>query len=145
MAIAHVSVFANLFASFSDQTGSEYLTNTGQNDDYFGGKGGFRYDFVLYSSMPVLVGYLIEMKKKLPVSRIYGDLIHLYICINSVWMLCMYASYTNRIAYLSWFLYPVVLIYPYLNEKIDRYRYSKFAKVVLAHIGFTLFMFLIYY
>ena len=53
---------------------------------------------------------------------------------------------TNRIAYLSWFLYPIVLIYPFLQEEWeDDNQYRIFSVVMLAHLGFTLFMNIIYY
>ena len=75
----------------------------------------------------------------------YRDLIHLYICINGIWMLCMYAEFTNRIAYLSWFLYPIVIIYPFIHENLGHNKYKVFGKTILYHLAFTLFMSLIYY
>ena len=95
--------------------------------------------------MPVIVGWYALVKKKLQVSDLYKKLLSLYLCLNGVWMLCMYAEFTNRIAYLSWFLYPIVLIYPFLNEQWGRDRYKKFGLVMLGHLGFTLFMNVIYY
>lgn len=143
MAFLHVGAFASLFASYTDEIGASYLAGaeTGQE----GTKGGFRIDFIIYSAMPVWVGYIMEMKRKIKVSAIYRDLLHLYICINGIWMLCMYAEFTNRIAYLSWFLYPVVLIYPFLYENWGPNKYRMFAKVMLWHLYFTLFMDMIYY
>ena len=111
----------------------------------WGGKTGFRIDFVIYSAMPILVGYWAVYKKKLQLSKIYTCLLNLYMVLNGTWMLCMYANFTNRIAYLSWFLYPIVLIYPYLNENWGPTRYKDFSKVMLAHLGFTLFMKFVYY
>lgn len=141
LAFAHVSFFANLFASMSDESGAGYLAGGG--DD--GTKGGFRIDFILYSAMPILVGYWVIFKKRIEVSALYRDLLNLYLCTNGVWMLCMYANFTNRIAYLSWFLYPIVLIYPFLNENLGPQRYRQFSKVMLGHLAFTLFMSFIYY
>lgn len=143
MAFLHVEFFANLFAGYSDESGSRYLAGaeTGQE----GTKGGFRLDFILYSVMPIVVGYIMEMKRKIRISEIYRDLLHLYICINGIWMLCMYGEFTNRIAYLSWFLYPVVLIYPFLYENWGPNKYRLFAKVMLYHLGFTIFMEMVYY
>ena len=95
--------------------------------------------------MPILVGYWAVYKKRLQLSKIYTCLLNLYMTLNGTWMLCMYANFTNRIAYLSWFLYPIVLIYPYLNENWGPRRYKDFSKVMLAHLGFTLFMKFIFY
>ena len=142
MAAAHVTAFQQLFSDFTTEHGAEYLLGDGGAD---GTKGGFRIDFILYSVMPVLVGYYAVFKKRLNLSPLYKDLLNLYLCLNGVWMLCMYASFTNRIAYLSWFLYPIVLIYPFLQEQWGKERYKTFSYVMLAHLGFTLFMNIIYY
>lgn len=142
MAAAHVTAFAHLFAGATTEHGAIYLLSEGGND---GTKGGFRIDFIVYSAIPVIVGWYTIVKKKLGVSELYKKLLSLYLCLNGVWMLCMYAAFTNRIAYLSWFLYPIVLIYPFLNEQWGYDRYKKFGLVMLGHLGFTLFMNIIYY
>lgn len=137
MAAAHITTFQHLFSGFTTEHGAGYLlTEGGQH----GGKGGFRLDFILYSAIPVLVGWYAVFKKKMTQSSLYRDLLNLYLCLNGVWMLCMYANYTNRIAYLSWFLYPIVLIYPFLEEQWGRSCYKTFSLVMLGHLGFTLFM-----
>ena len=142
MAAAHVTAFQQLFSDFTTEHGAEYLlTESGVEDK----QGGFRIDFILYSAMPVLVGYYAVFEKKMRLSPLYKDLLNLYLCLNGVWMLCMYASFTNRIAYLSWFLYPIVLIYPFLQEQWGKTRYKTFVYVMFAHLGFTLFMNIIYY
>lgn len=144
VAIAHITFFQELFAgilSDSGDSGASYLSESSE----WGGKTGFRIDFVLYSAMPILVGYWAVYKKKLQLSKLYICLLNLYMTLNGTWMLCMYANFTNRIAYLSWFLYPVVLIYPFLNEDWGPMRYKTFSKVMLAHLSFTLFMRFIYY
>lgn len=151
MSVFHVGFFASLFAGMSnDERGAEYLLATGQSDyDYITG---FRPDFLLYSAMPILIGYKIVMKEKLQVSKLYSALLHMYISTNGIWCLCMYASYSNRIAYLSWFMYPFVLIYPFLKEDLrgmlflkSRNQYVQLAKVASYHLYFTLFMELVFY
>lgn len=151
MSILHVGFFANLFAGMSsDERGAEYLLATGTSEDSH--ITGFRLDFLLYSVMPILIGYKIVMKEKLQVSKLYSALLHMYICTNGIWCLCMYASYSNRIAYLSWFMYPFVLIYPFLKEDLrgvlilkSRNQYVQLAKVASYHLYFTLFMELVFY
>lgn len=151
MSILHVGFFASLFAGISnDERSAEYLLATGESEeDHITG---FRPDFLLYSAMPILVGYKIVMKEKLQVSKLYSALLHMYICTNGIWCLCMYASYSNRIAYLSWFMYPFVLIYPFLKEDLrgvlmlkSRNQYVQLAKVASYHLYFTLFMELVFY
>ena len=48
--MAKVTFFQDLFAGIADESGAEYLSST--NSDW-GGKSGFRIDFVVYSFMPV--------------------------------------------------------------------------------------------
>lgn len=137
VASLHISTFQSLFASMTDEQGAGYLE--GQTH----GKG-FRLDFILYSSMPVLVGYYAIFRKKIE-SRGYNIILCLYLMTNTIWMLCMYAEFTNRIAYLSWFLYPFVLIYPLLNEDWGRNKYLVAKRVSYAHLAFTLFMIFVFY
>ena len=141
MALLHISYFQNLLAGMTDEHGAEYLMSSGKN---WGGKNGFRLDFVIYSAMPVLVGYWAIFRKGIQ-SYSYEFILSVYLITNAVWMLCMYANFTNRIAYLSWFLYPIVLIYPYLNEDWGVNKYKIFSMVVFLHLSFTLFMSVIYY
>lgn len=151
MAILHVGFFQNLFMGYTDESGAGYLKGS-TSEDVILDQGGFRPDFLLYSAMPVLIGYKIVMKEKLKVSKLYSSLLHIYLCTNGIWCLCMYAGFSNRIAYLSWFLYPFVLIYPFLKEDLrntlflgTRNQYAMFAKVMMYHLYFTLFMELVYY
>lgn len=144
MAALHVNFFQNLFAGYADKGAQGYLMSDG-SDNIVYAKGGFRLDFILYSAMPVWAGYLLIMKRQIEVSKTYKTLLHYYMTTNGAWMLCMYAEFTNRIAYLSWFLYPIVLVYPFLNEEWGVNKYLMFAKVMLWHLGFTVFMEMIYY
>lgn len=142
LSLAHVTIFQEIFSSMAEDANG-YLDISSLEGGNL--KPGFRFDFVLYSVMPILVGYVTIIKKKLIVSPTYRILLYTYIISNAIWLLCMYASFTNRIAYLSWLMYPVVLAYPFLYEQWGNQRYQTFAKVMLAHLGFTLFMELIFY
>lgn len=137
VALLHISFFQNLFASITDEGGSRYLTNNG---DDWGGKSGFRLDFVIYSAMPIYIAYIAMYKKKISLSAGYVMMLNIYLIVNSIWLLCMYAQFTNRIAYLSWFMYPFVLIYPFLKEDWGDSRYEAFGKAIKYQLLFTLFM-----
>lgn len=142
MAAAHVTFFQNLLAGMSDDSGSSYLTSS--NTDW-GGKSGFRIDFVLYSAMPIIMGYYVIFKYELRDS-LYETMLHYYLITNGIWMLCMYGSFTNRIAYLSWFVYPFLIIYPCFAIPSDSHPLVvNRIKYIGAHLGFTLFMELVYY
>lgn len=141
MAILHVTFFQNLFAGMSDESGAGYLSTNGD----WGGKSGFRIDFVIYSAMPVLMGYYMKYKYLLE-DKLYDIMLHMYLVCNGIWMLCMYAQFTNRIAYLSWFMYPILLIYPCYSIDDENHPLVLIRKkIVLYHLFFTLFMEIVYY
>ena len=103
----------------------------------------FRWDFLLYSSMPILLGYYAIFKRKLYNST-YLILLGTYIYANSFWVLIIRAMFSNRIAYLSWFIYPIVLAYPLLNFPIfKKHHNEKTAWILLGHFGFTTILWLL--
>ena len=145
LSMAHVTTFMVTFADYTDAHGADYLLiQAGSVDSEFSGRLGFRYDFVIYSVCPILIGYYTIFKKKL-VSKEYQFILNVYILTNAIWMLCMYANYTNRIAYLSWLMYPVLIIYPFMNMKLNIKSNKNLTYAVYGHLGFTLFMTFIYY
>ncbi len=143
MALFHITFFQQLFAGLADEQGASYLTG---NDGFIRIDilGGFRIDFIIYSVAPIIIGWYGIFIKRIA-SRAYSFVLNLYLFTNSVWLLCMYAEFTNRIAYLSWFMFPVVLVYPLLNEDWGHNQYQTFRWVALGHLGFTLFMGYVFY
>lgn len=119
---------------------------------------GFRWDFLLYSAMPVLLtwyvhkrvdetgGYKEDGSTALADAnsmRVFNILSGTYILANSFWILVINANFSNRFAYLSWFLYPIVLAYGFLRLHIWKDQDRKCAWALFAHAGFTFGMFLI--
>lgn len=103
----------------------------------------FRWDFLLYSSMPILLGWYVIFKRKV-YNKTYLMLLGTYIYANAFWVLAIRAIFSNRIANLSWFLYPIVLAYPLLNLPVFEKKHSqKTAWILLVHFGFTFVMFLL--
>lgn len=142
IAFAHISFFQSIFQELADEKGAQYLSlDPTQNIGY---STGFRPDFVLYSAFPVFIGYWVIIKHNYH-SSAYNLIYCTYLLTNSIWMLCMYASFTNRIAYLSWFMLPAVLCYPFFNKLFIPNQYKKLNIIAWIHLGFTLFMVYIYY
>lgn len=102
---------------------------------------GFRWDFLLYSAMPVWLIYIVNFKRKIR-ERVFDFLAVTYLLANSFWILVIRVNYSNRFAYLSWFLYPLVLAYGLIRLKIWEDQDRRIGLFLLAHAGFTLFMFL---
>ena len=100
----------------------------------------FRWDFLIYSFLPILLGWYSIVKRKL-FDRTYLITLGTYIYANAFWVLSISAIFSNRIAYLSWFIYPIVLAYPLLNFPVFRKQHSKkTAAILLLHLLLTIFM-----
>lgn len=143
IAIAHITYFQYLLGGLADESGAGYLTLEDVSA-YALFITGFRLDFVIYSFFPVAVGYYAIFKHGYK-SQFYNWIYCTYLLANSVWMLCMYANFTNRIAYLSWFMLPVVLIYPFFDKLFIENQYRKLNLVAWGHLGFTIMMEVVYY
>lgn len=101
---------------------------------------GFRWDFLLYSAMPILLGYYVVFVRQVW-DKNYLLLLNTYILCNSFWVMMIRASYSNRFAYLSWFLYAIVLIYPCLKFPIWNNQGKKVGLILMAHLLFTYFIY----
>ncbi len=103
----------------------------------------FRWDFLLYSSMPILLGWYVIFRRKV-YNNTYLILLGTYIYANAFWVILIRSLFSNRFAYLSWFIYPIVLVYPLLNLPVFKKNHNqKTAYIVLAHFGFTTVMWML--
>lgn len=103
--------FKSLFSWAIEDHRMDYYLNIDVNKDMFSTTG-FRWDFIIYSALPVLIGWYAISKQKIT-DKTYLFILHTYIFSNSFWVLINTIAYSNRFAYLSWFLYPIVIIYPF--------------------------------
>lgn len=97
---------------------------------------GFRWDFVLYSAVPVLLGCFYILKKKF-FDAFYLRLFNTYLACNACWILVISVAYSNRFAYLSWFLIPVIMIYPLLKTVIVKNQKKMILLIVVCNLIFT--------
>ena len=135
-----------LFSSYISLGDDERLATYAASAGLGGDKGGYRLDFVLYSIVPVGICYWMANAKTRG-EVFYRRLVCTYLAANTVWLLLMHAAYSNRFAYLSWFLMPWIIIYPFnshtgfarrddfLSESKPSYNLLSF--VILANTGFT--------
>lgn len=130
--------FENLFASFSSDTRVSYLS---VDEDSIHYNVDFRIDFILYSCVPVIIGYYYIIRKGIK-DRFYSILYNTYILANCFWILVIRANFSDRFGYLSWFIYPAVLIYPALKYQLWDRQNEKVALIVFIHGLFTYIMFL---
>lgn len=128
------SFFNALFLGFSDDERTGYLTAT--NSGY---NVGFRIDFIIYSLVPVVVGGYYLFRKKVK-DKFYEVIYNSYLLTNMFWILVIRANYSDRFAYLSWFMIPFVLVYPLLTSNIKLNRGLWLGLILL---GETMFRFLV--
>lgn len=135
LSAAHITYFQELFGNMTDNQGAGYLLTS--SEDVME-KSGFRLDFLIYTAIPVFVGWWVLIKKGIK-SDIYDLYFRLYLFVSGVWCLCIYAAFTNRIAYLAWQILPLVSIYPFLNMDIrDKGQFKKLNLLVFVYLGFTI-------
>jgi hypothetical protein len=97
---------------------------------------GFRWDFLLFSVVPIVLGYYAVVIKKVK-DKYYTLLINTYILANAFWVMVIRSSFSNRFASLSWFLYGIVIAYPLLNFKLYRNQNAVISFFLLGMIAFS--------
>ncbi|OWK74508.1 hypothetical protein CBW16_03620 [Flavobacteriaceae bacterium JJC] len=133
----------NFFLSLGfggDTRPQQYLAESDKYKDAFAYTG-FRWDFLFYSSFAVFAGWYFIFKKKIT-DKFYIHLWGTYIIANAFWILVIRANFSNRFAYLSWFLMAPVIAYPLLRYKMFPNQYRVVGVVIALYYLFTYFMFL---
>lgn len=134
LSFAAGSYFMGLFANIIDDNRVHYLSNTTMTQYNIG----FRIDFILYSLAPIIVGGYYIIKKQFD-DRIYSLIYNAFLLTNIFWILVIRANYSDRFAYLSWFLIPFVLIYPLLKQKLNLKENIWLGSIILGETLFQIF------
>lgn len=128
---------AEFFSSLGfDERMSSY--NTTEYQDSFSVTG-FRIDFILYSLPPIVLGWYLLVKLKIR-DDWYKILSIAYCLSNAFWVIVIRMAFSNRFAYLSWFMYPILIAYPLVNLPIWQNQDKKIGVVLLAYCSFSIFM-----
>ena len=159
---------SNFFMSLGfDDRAEAYLSGDNMKYGNFSSTG-FRWDFLLYSAMPVWL--IWEAQKKIEKRRaemggfcyeeeesgVYGAgiladaqsmkvfnvLSTVYLLANSFWVMVAKASFSNRFAYLSWFMYPLIIAYAVVRLHLWEDQDKKAGWILIGHAAFTMFMYL---
>ncbi len=143
-----VSFFGgNFFTSFFASLGFDdrmvtYTLSNGYAKQF--SRTGFRWDFLLYSSVPILMAWYVSVKRNIQ-DNWYNAICVAYCLCNAFWVLVIRAEFSNRFAYLSWFMYPFVIVYPLINMPVWENQDRRTGQILLAYCGFTVFMNFIYW
>lgn len=97
---------------------------------------GFRWDFLLYSATGVLAGWYYIFKKKLN-DKLYYQLYNTFLFANAFWILVIRSNFSNRFAYLSWFMMGLIIIYPWLKQKLSKKQYKIIGLIIFINFIFT--------
>ena len=143
LSISMGGIWENIFASigFGDDRFATYLT--ADVDARRFASIGFRYDFLAYSAVPIILSIHYKYKKGYE-SIIYDRILHTYMITNGFWIMIIRANYSNRFAYLSWFLMALVVIYPILDKKLWDNQYKKLGYLLIFYYAFTFLLYLKY-
>lgn len=112
-----------------------YLTEIGEFDEKFS-QTGFRWDFVLYSAAGVLMGWYFVLKRQYQ-DEFYRQLFNIYLVTNGFWILVIRANFSNRFAYLSWFILGILMVYPFLRNKFFEDQHKILGRLILVYFAFT--------
>lgn len=129
-----ISYFAAEIFLTADERVEQYLLT-----DDRGYQVGFRLDFIAYSVIPIVFGFYYTIKKKYE-DKLYNTLFNTYLIANAGWLLMIRMPYSDRFAYLSWFLFPFLLLLPLVQENYDGCNNKLIGKVLafLVLINFVL-------
>ena len=125
------NILANIpFLNFDDRF-QGYLTQETDEDNMIYVSGAFRWDFIAYSSLGTLIGYYFIFYRNFK-DEYYHWIYNIYLITNAFWILVIRAAFSNRFAQISWFILPVVLIYPFMKKRfwINHEKYLAYAFVL---------------
>ncbi|MEL1240114.1 EpsG family protein [Flavobacterium flavipallidum] len=131
-----------LFAGLMADDRVSYLTGTNEQGAF--SSTGFRWDFLLYSASAVYAAYFFIFKKKF-INPTYNRLVCIYLAANGFWILVIRANFSNRFAYLSWFMMGIIIVYPFLTKIQIKNQHKVLATVLVAYFAFTYLMNVILY
>jgi len=127
-----IGIFASL--GFGDDRLNAYLNNAPMAGKF--SSTGFRWDFLLYSAIPIIMGYLYIFKFKVT-DKFYHKLLKTYLLTNAFWVMVIRANFSNRFAYLSWFLMALVIFYPPFKQNIWDQQFKKIGYLMLGYFAIT--------
>jgi len=134
LSLSFGTVFQELFSGFVEDERVSYLIEE-VNSSLFSSVG-FRWDFLLYSAAGVFAGWFYIFIRKFQ-DQYYNILYCTFLFANAFWILVIRANFSNRFAYLSWFMMAMIIFYPLLKKQFLRKQYSKIGFITLAYFFFT--------
>lgn len=129
------SSFQDLISAFFDDNKLDnyfYNENTAKQFS----KIGFRWDFLLYSCLGVFSGFYFIVRRKFK-DLFYEKIYSIYLFSNAIWILVIKSSFSNRFAYLSWFMMGLIIVYPFFKQLFFNNQYKLFGNILLIYFLIT--------
>lgn len=121
-----------------DDRFSDYLTGDNMIGSLVQMSMVFRWDFLAYSAMGVVVGYYFIFRRNFK-DEYYHWIYNTFLATNAFWVLIIRAAYSNRFAQISWFIMPIVLIYPFLKQRFWTNHEKVLGYAILLFYAFTFY------
>lgn len=121
-----------------DERFSDYLTGDNMIGSLVQMNMVFRWDFLAYSALGVAVGYYFIFRRNFK-DEYYHWIYNTYLITNAFWVLIIRAAYSNRFAQISWFILPIVLIYPFLKQRFWTNHEKMMGYAILLFYAFTFY------
>lgn len=128
--------FLAKFISVGDDRFYSYVSGTGVTDVQVSMT--FRWDFLLYSAMGVFVGYYFIFRRNFK-DEYYHWIYNIFLISNAFWVLVIRAMFSNRFVQISWFIMPIVLIYPFLKQRFWQNHERMLGLALLVFYAFTFY------
>ena len=132
------SALSGLTLFSGDDRFSNYLTGEATAGEGVEVAMTFRWDFLIYSSMGVVVGYYFIFRRQF-IDEYYHWIYNTFLVTNAFWVLIIRAAYSNRFAQISWFIMPLVLIYPFMKKRFWLNHEKMLGYAILAFYAFTFY------
>ncbi len=134
-----IQTYLSGLSSFTgDDRFSGYLTGSNMVGEVVQMSMTFRWDFLLYSSLGVIVGCYFIFVRRFK-DEYYSWIYNIFIITNAFWILIIRAAYSNRFAQISWFMMPLVLIYPFIKDREFRNNEKIIGIFLLVFYAFTFY------
>lgn len=129
---------SNLSFMQADERFSGYLTGSNMAGELVQMSMTFRWDFILYSTIGVFVGYYFIFRRNFK-DEYYHWIYNTYLACNAFWVLVIRAAYSNRFAQISWFILPLVLIYPFMKKRFWNNHEKMLGYAIIVFYAFSFY------
>lgn len=126
----------NLFSG--DDRFSDYLTGEAIKGEGMDMTMSFRWDFLIFSAVGVVVGYYFIYRREFE-DEYYHWIYNTFLATNAFWVLIIRAVYSNRFAQISWFIMPLVLVYPFMKKRFWQDHEKMLGYALMAFYLFTFY------